>query len=380
MGIKHSVLSLFAAANLIALIVLLPASGAAVPKPNVCRCDLTGDGHKETITFTPNKAEDGGEWQYRYSITVKDDTGKELLNIPADAGTPCVIDLDLHSQSWRGIATGDADGDGNTEVIVSISPGDVSPFNFTILRWNKAENKFDCTPSALLIEQEGTDGNFVWCEYQHDSETFIRREKAMGWTTGKPGPDIELMPNKYENLTWIQNIDDITAPGEADVSVMALKDAATVLHGKAHVKATKTGYKVTRWIEPPATSSTPDQEAAAATPKPANETAAKPAAASYLAAYTCVLAAPDRQSSKGAKLSELGEMLAQDRANYHKFNVRQKGDTSDGGYFSTPARRQMLQKLPITTTPGGRDGLNKGLPIGVTVYNDSILVTAPPRN
>ncbi|MEO1702403.1 MAG: hypothetical protein AAFR71_10165 [Pseudomonadota bacterium] len=61
-----------------------------------------------------------------------------------------------------------------------------------------------------------------------------------------------------------------------------------------------------------------------------------------IAEYLTWLDAKDTVSSQGVKLKSFGAILAQDRANYHRFGVRQELDTADPIFDD----RDMRAKLP----------------------------------
>lgn len=61
-----------------------------------------------------------------------------------------------------------------------------------------------------------------------------------------------------------------------------------------------------------------------------------------IAEYLAWLDARDTVNSKGVKLGSFGQVLAQDRANYHRFGIRQELDTGDTVFGS----RDMRAKLP----------------------------------
>lgn len=61
-----------------------------------------------------------------------------------------------------------------------------------------------------------------------------------------------------------------------------------------------------------------------------------------IAEYLTWLDAKDTVTSKGVKLGSFGAVLAQDRANYHRFGIRQELDTSDPVFSD----REMRAKLP----------------------------------
>ncbi len=67
-----------------------------------------------------------------------------------------------------------------------------------------------------------------------------------------------------------------------------------------------------------------------------------------IAEYSTWLDAKDTVSSKGVKLDTFGAVLAQDRANYHRFGIRQELDTSDPVF----SNRKMRAKLPQLYTAG----------------------------
>ena len=61
-----------------------------------------------------------------------------------------------------------------------------------------------------------------------------------------------------------------------------------------------------------------------------------------IAEYLTWLDPKDTVSSSGVKLTSFGAILAQDRANYHRFGIRQELDTSDPIFKD----RAMRAKLP----------------------------------
>lgn len=70
-----------------------------------------------------------------------------------------------------------------------------------------------------------------------------------------------------------------------------------------------------------------------------------PAAADeFLGSYNAVLSARDHYNSSGARLNSAAAVLAQDRANYHRFGRADRGDEWDG-FFTTQGRRQMIEGM-----------------------------------
>lgn len=69
--------------------------------------------------------------------------------------------------------------------------------------------------------------------------------------------------------------------------------------------------------------------AAALLAAPAALLAAPAAAQQQVGGYYAELAAVDMVSSAGRRLTALGDILQQDRANYHRFGIRQPADEGD---------------------------------------------------
>lgn len=61
--------------------------------------------------------------------------------------------------------------------------------------------------------------------------------------------------------------------------------------------------------------------------------------------YVAVIGAQDRVNSSGAALTQPAQILAQDRANYHRFGIRQAGDTEDRSFRTTEYRGQLARLL-----------------------------------
>lgn len=57
--------------------------------------------------------------------------------------------------------------------------------------------------------------------------------------------------------------------------------------------------------------------------------------------YVAVIGPQDRTNSSGAALTRPAQILAQDRANFHRFGIRQTGDTADQTFLTTQGRAQM---------------------------------------
>jgi hypothetical protein len=60
--------------------------------------------------------------------------------------------------------------------------------------------------------------------------------------------------------------------------------------------------------------------------------------------YTAYISKQDLVNSSGKKINTAGGILQQDRANFHKFNKKDEGDSNDGGFFASAANRAKLAK------------------------------------
>ena len=60
--------------------------------------------------------------------------------------------------------------------------------------------------------------------------------------------------------------------------------------------------------------------------------------------YTATIAPQDRVNSSGAALDDIAAILAQDRANFHRFGIRHGGDESDP-YFANKQLRAGISEL-----------------------------------
>ena len=77
-----------------------------------------------------------------------------------------------------------------------------------------------------------------------------------------------------------------------------------------------------------------------------------------IAEYLAWLDARDTVTSRGVKLKSFGAVLAQDRANFHQFGIRQDLDTDDPVFGS----RDMREKLP--------DFYKAGRPVETYIHTD----------
>jgi hypothetical protein len=68
------------------------------------------------------------------------------------------------------------------------------------------------------------------------------------------------------------------------------------------------------------------------------------AGATMIAEYDALLSSADHQSSTGEKLTTAAEIIRQDRANYHKFGIRDPQD-GDDTYFGSASNRTFVEQM-----------------------------------
>lgn len=88
----------------------------------------------------------------------------------------------------------------------------------------------------------------------------------------------------------------------------------------------------------------------------------------YIGGYTAYIGEDDLYNSNGARLREPWQILRQDRANYHRFGIRQRGDEGDP-FFSSADNRAAMEQMVMrgSITREARRLLVQG---GATVYVD----------
>lgn len=60
--------------------------------------------------------------------------------------------------------------------------------------------------------------------------------------------------------------------------------------------------------------------------------------------YTARLSAKDHFNSNGVRLTSVAAIIRQDRANYHKLNIRDEEDQNDS-FFASANNRELLEKF-----------------------------------
>lgn len=93
--------------------------------------------------------------------------------------------------------------------------------------------------------------------------------------------------------------------------------------------------------------------------------------------YRALLGNSDHYNSKGVRLTAPWQIIRQDRANYHRFGIRDPGDGYDSFFASAANRAQMEQMIMrghIDPAAAQRI-LNSQVWIRVEIYPNSVNVT-----
>ncbi len=93
-------------------------------------------------------------------------------------------------------------------------------------------------------------------------------------------------------------------------------------------------------------------------------TAATAAADNLRESYVAFLSSRDHFNSNGERLTNAAAIIRQDRANYHKFGKRDKGDEGDR-FFASAQNREILERYLKrgTSTPGALSAIVNGTPV-----------------
>ncbi|WP_319771877.1 hypothetical protein [Breoghania sp.] len=95
-----------------------------------------------------------------------------------------------------------------------------------------------------------------------------------------------------------------------------------------------------------------------------------------LEVYVAYLGPDDHYNSRGQRLSEPWQVIRQDRANYHRFGIRDRGDEGDR-FFASAANRARMERMVLKGFIDGNAGwrvVNDNCWIRVEIYEDSVRV------
>lgn len=94
-------------------------------------------------------------------------------------------------------------------------------------------------------------------------------------------------------------------------------------------------------------------------------------AQTMIESYTARLSSADHFNSNGERLTSPAAIIRQDRANFHKFGIRDPEDEGDG-YFATASNRALMERLLERgrTSSSARRAIVNGTPlIRVELYD-----------
>lgn len=83
--------------------------------------------------------------------------------------------------------------------------------------------------------------------------------------------------------------------------------------------------------------------------------------------YDCVITDQDRFNSKGVRLTTVRAILAQDRANYHRFKRRDALDSADQTFVSA-SQRQLWQSARVDVDPALEEKILRGDAVAISVF------------
>ena len=96
-----------------------------------------------------------------------------------------------------------------------------------------------------------------------------------------------------------------------------------------------------------------------------------------LDSYIARIGPDDHFNSRGVRLKSAAAIIRQDRANYHKFGLRDADDEYDS-YFGSKANRARMERMlknGRATGSARRDIINNQPLIRVKIYRNSVVVT-----
>lgn len=305
----------------LALVVYVDGSELS---PNVLLADLDGDGTDERITCVKfAETEDAGEF---YQVRVIKGDGSVLWESPKslDMENPFVFG-NWHFGSSLPQLAADIDGDGAIELVTPAPQSDVSPAFFKVLHWKSG--RFVMARSGILLESPSSPGSglFKWS----DSEA--------------------------SEGTWISAFLGVKKNGNLQVEIFEYRGNADVKIATVTVAPVKDGFQTQgaiQMVKTPATT-------------PGSVTAPVPMPVSSPNIYRARLSRADHYNSSGTRLDGVGDILRQDRANFHRGN----GDAEDGTdsiFASLQARNGMSKKTPVLVggkNPGWENAIINGTPL-----------------
>ncbi len=100
------------------------------------------------------------------------------------------------------------------------------------------------------------------------------------------------------------------------------------------------------------------------------------ASAAPLETYFAYLGPDDHFNSRGARLTQPWQVIRQDRANYHRFGIRDQSDNYDS-FFSSKSNRARMEKMILNgyiERSAGQKIVNQNVNIKVEIHENSVNV------
>jgi hypothetical protein len=327
----------------VALCLLLTAifavAGADTREPpREFKVDLDGDGWTETVRLKPSGRSDQGEF---FHLEVANNDGLVIWTGPKELDPENrLVFGNLEFGQTKPTVIADIDGDGSVELVAGAPQSDVSPRWFRVLRWS--HGAFKPVRTGSLFEDPPGSKLFPWGETQEYKGRWINEL----W----PSPDGTSGQFEAELIEY---------PGEIQVRM-----------GKGIVEASPQGFRLVRMTEP--------MKEPEAQPPAETQTGDPTGKPQVLAQYLCQIGNEDLRNSKGERLRTVRDILGQDRANFHKYNIRHRRDMDDETFFASAANRQMFQSARLEVPDRLARGIVEGGAIvRVTVYPNQIVVNQP---
>jgi len=93
--------------------------------------------------------------------------------------------------------------------------------------------------------------------------------------------------------------------------------------------------------------------------------------------YVAFIGPADHFNSRGQRLTQPWQILRQDRANYHRFGIRDAGDQYDG-YFGSAENRARMERMirnGYINANAARRVVNGNVWVRVEIYRNAVNVT-----
>jgi len=196
---------------------------------------------------------------------------------------------------------GDIDGDGAVELVTPAPQSDVSPTAFRVLRWESGA--FKPVHTSMLLENPSGTGRFPW--------SF--GNQSLG--------------------SWVSSFQSINRRGEITVNITNYLGGTDAQMHRAVLRGDSSGFVLMRFLH------NSDSSGATAV----HETNMPP---THSNSYLALLSDTDHVNSRGALLPTVLSILQQDRANYHRYQRRDREDEGDS-FFSRTTDRAFMKNMPI---------------------------------